>query len=184
MLTAARLVPHKGQDVALQALARLATDFPSLRYVVVGDGPDGSRLERLARELGVAGRVVFAGVLSDDDLADAYATATVYVGLSRVDDRVNVEGFGISFIEAAACGVPSVAGDSGGVRSAVRDGETGLVVPPTDADEVVRALRLLLDDTAMRRRLGACGRRLVETHYNWDRVARDTVAFAHQVAAA
>jgi phosphatidyl-myo-inositol dimannoside synthase len=99
-----------------------------------------------------------------------------------VDDGVNAEGFGISFVEAAASGVPSVAGDSGGVRSAVRDGETGLVVPPTDTDAVVHALRAMLSDGAFRRALGEQARRAVETYYNWDRVARETLAFARQMA--
>ncbi len=182
VLTAARLVPHKGQDVGLQAVARLAREIPALRYVLVGEGPDRTRLERLAQSLGIAERVVFAGAVSDADLADAYASAAVYLGLSRVDDGVNAEGFGISFVEAAASGVPCVAGDSGGVRSAVRDGETGLVVPPTDTDAVVHALRALLTDGTARRKLGDQARRAVENYYNWDRVARETLAFAREMA--
>ena len=84
-------------------------------------------------------------------------------------------------MEAGASGVPSVAGDSGGVRSAVRDGETGLVVPPEDIDRVTAALRLLLTNDDVRRRMGAAARRAVETHYNWDRVARDTLGFVRDV---
>jgi phosphatidyl-myo-inositol dimannoside synthase len=182
VLTVARLVPHKGQDVGLHAIARLMRELPLVRYVLVGEGPDRPRLERLAQTLGIAERVVFAGAVSDDDLADAYASASVYLGLSRVDDGVNVEGFGISFVEAAASGVPCVAGDSGGVRSAVRDGETGLVVSPTDTDAVVHALRAMLSDDALRRKLGDQARRAVETYYNWDRVARETLAFAREMA--
>jgi phosphatidyl-myo-inositol dimannoside synthase len=182
VLTAARLVPHKGQDVGICAVARLSTRHPQLRYVLVGEGPDQARLAGLARDLGVADRVIFAGAISDDDLADAYATATVYLGASRVDAGVNVEGFGISFVEAAASGVPSVAGDSGGVRSAVRDGETGLVVPAHDVEAVASALGRLLSDDALRRRMGGDARRAVEQYYNWDRVARETLAFAREVA--
>jgi phosphatidyl-myo-inositol dimannoside synthase len=122
--------------------------------------------------------VIFAGPCSDDDLADAYATASVYLGASRLDRGVNAEGFGISFVEAGACGIPSVAGDSGGVRSAVRDGETGFVVPPEDVDAVAGALRKLLGDESLRRHMGENARKAVETHYNWDRVARETIAFA------
>ncbi len=132
LLTVARLVPHKGIDVTLRAVAALAAEWPTLRYVVVGTGDDRARLDALARTLGIHERITFAGKLSDDEIADAYAAATFYVGLSRVDSEINAEGFGISFVEAAASGVPSVAGDSGGVRSAVRDNETGLVVDPTD----------------------------------------------------
>jgi len=184
LLTVARLVPHKGQDIAMRALVGLADDFPALRYLVVGEGRDRQRLQALSRELGLGNRVILAGALSDDEIAEAYATATLYLGLSRIDSEVGAEGFGISFIEAAASGVPAVAGDSGGVRSAVRDGETGLVVPPTDVDAVTAAVRLLLTDNARRKMLGAAARRAVETHYNWDRVARETLDFARSLTPA
>jgi phosphatidylinositol alpha-1,6-mannosyltransferase len=183
ILTVARLVPHKGQDVAIRALAALS-ELPDVRYLVVGDGRDEPRLRELARSLGVANRVTFAGALSDDDVAEAYATASVYAGLSRVDGGINVEGFGLSFVEAGASGVPSVAGDSGGVRSAVRDGEMGLVVPPDDPAAVAAALRILLTDATRRNAMGEAARRAVETHYNWARVGAETRAFAERVLAA
>ncbi len=181
VITVARLVTHKGQDVGIQALARLRPEFPELRYVLVGEGPEEERLRSLADSLGVADRVVFAGVLKDAELPEAYATATVYLGASRVDRDIDVEGFGISFIEAAACGLPTVAGDSGGVRSAVRDGETGLLVSPTDVGAIAGAIELLLRDDAMRTSMGRAGRAAVETHYNWERVARDTRQLARDV---
>jgi len=104
VLTVARLVPHKGQDVGIRAIASLAREFPTLRYLLVGEGHDEERLRLLADDLNVADRVVFAGVLSDEDVAEAYAMASVYLGLSRIDRGVNVEGFGISFVEAGASG--------------------------------------------------------------------------------
>jgi phosphatidyl-myo-inositol dimannoside synthase len=181
MLTVARLVPHKGQDSVIRALAALRDEFPDLRYVIVGEGPDEPRLKLLARELGVTDRIVFAGLLPDNELAEAYATATIYVGLSRIDREINAEGFGISYLEAAASGIPSVAGDSGGVRSAVRDGETGIVVPPLDYAAIAAAIASLLRDDALRSAMGRAGRAAVETHYNWDRVARDTREFTYAV---
>jgi phosphatidylinositol alpha-1,6-mannosyltransferase len=183
LLTVARLVPHKGQDMAIEALASIAPDFPDARYLLIGGGRDRARLEALARSLGVGDRVIFAGMLTDPEIAEAYATATVYVGPSRLDRGINVEGFGISFIEAAASGTPSVAGDSGGVRSAVRDGETGFVVAPTDVAAIGSALRALLSDRALRDRMGRTARAAVESHYNWARVARETREFAEHVAA-
>jgi phosphatidylinositol alpha-1,6-mannosyltransferase len=183
ILTVARLVPHKGQDMGIRALSMLAREFPALRYILVGEGPDESRLRALAQELGVAGRVGFVGAMRDDELPEAYATATIYLGASRVDKEVGVEGFGISFLEAAASGIPSVAGDSGGVRSAVRDGETGIVVPPTDADAIVEAIQSLLLNPARRAQMGKAARHAVETHYNWDRVAKDTREFIMRVLA-
>jgi phosphatidylinositol alpha-1,6-mannosyltransferase len=193
LLSVARLVPHKGQDVAIRALARLAGRStagrtgaggegtrPAPHLVLVGDGADAGRLRVLAGELGVAERVHLTGPLPDEAIAEAYATADLFVGLSRVDNTINAEGFGISFVEAAASGTPSVAGDSGGVRSAVRDGETGLVVDASDVDAVAGALRNLLGDEARRLRMGAAAREAVVRHYNWDRVARETLDFTRR----
>jgi phosphatidylinositol alpha-1,6-mannosyltransferase len=177
MLTVARLVPHKGQDVGIRVLASLTVEFPELRYVLVGEGHDEARLRALASELGVSDKVVFAGAISEEDLPEAYATATIYVGPSRVDNEINVEGFGISFLEASSSGLPVVAGDSGGVRSAVCEGETGFVLPASDVAAWVKVIARLLRDDALRRRMGGAGRAAVENHYNWDRVARDTREF-------
>jgi phosphatidyl-myo-inositol dimannoside synthase len=179
LLTVARLVPHKGQDVGIRALAMLG---PDVRYLIIGSGPDEARLHALAASCGVGDRVIIAGALSDDEIAEAYATATVYVGLSRRDGDVSVEGFGISFVEAGASGTPSVAGDSGGVRAAVRDGETGTIVPPTAAAGAAAAINSLITDHALRAVMGAAARAAVERHYNWDRVARDTMAFVDSVS--
>jgi glycosyltransferase involved in cell wall biosynthesis len=181
LITVARLVPHKGQDFVIRALSALRDEFPNLRYVMVGEGHYEPRLRELTHELGVADRVIFAGTLADDELAEAYATATLYVGLSRVDREINVEGFGISFLEAAASGVPAIGGDSGGVRSAVRDGETGIVVPPTDVPSIALAIRSLLADSNRREAMGRAARLAVESHFNWDRVARETRDFTYSV---
>jgi phosphatidylinositol alpha-1,6-mannosyltransferase len=179
MISVARLVPHKGQDAAIQALAGLSEMYPRLQYVIVGKGDDENRLRSLASSLRLAERVHFVGQLDDAQLADAYASSTVYAGLSRLDNEINVEGFGISFVEAAASGLPVVAGDSGGVRSAVRDGETGLVVPPTDIGAAAAAIGSILADESLRGRMAIAGRSLVESHYNWSRVSAQTRAFVH-----
>lgn len=181
MLTVARLVPHKGQDIGIRALALLRAEFPTLHYLIVGAGPDLVRLRDLAAALGVAERVTFAGQLTDDAIAEAYATADVYLGASRAEGDVSIEGFGIAFVEAAASGTPVVAGRSGGVASAVRDGETGLLVDPEDVHAVSEALARLLRDRSLRETMGRAGRHAVETHFNWDRVARETLAFADTV---
>jgi phosphatidylinositol alpha-1,6-mannosyltransferase len=167
----ARLVPHKGMDVALEALARLAPSQPALRYAVAGEGPDRARLEARAAELGVADRVQLLGAVPDELLPALYAAAAVYVGLSREEGR-EAEGFGISFVEASATGLPVVGGRSGGVPDAVRDGETGILVEPSDAGAAAAAIQGILSDQAEARRLGDTGRRAAETMYNWDRVAR------------
>jgi phosphatidylinositol alpha-1,6-mannosyltransferase len=126
--------------------------------------------------------VRFLTDVPDRDLPAIYNCAEVYLGVSRLMEQ-RVEGFGISIAEASACGIPVVAGRSGGIPEAVRDGETGLLVDAESAEAVSDALRLLLDDSALRARLGGAGRCAVETYYNWDRVAGDLARIGHEFAA-
>jgi phosphatidylinositol alpha-1,6-mannosyltransferase len=182
LLSVARLTRHKGIDTALQALALLAADYPDLHYAVVGVGEEHEALQDEARELGIGDRVCFLTEVPDRDLPALYNSAEVYLGVSRLLEQ-RVEGFGISLVEASACGVPVVAGRSGGIPEAVRDGETGLLVHAERPEAVAEALRRLLDDPALRRRLGQAGRRAVESFYNWDRVATDLRRIGHELAA-
>ncbi len=181
LVTVARLEKHKGIDTVLEALPAIAERAPDVRYAVAGSGPERESLEKLAHRLGVADRVRFLGQVGEGDLPALYNLATVYVGASRRAERIGVEGFGIALVEASACGVPVVAGNSGGVPDAVREGETGFLVPPEEPAAVVEAVCRLLDDPALARRLGAAGRRAVETYYNWDRVVRDFRAIESEV---
>lgn len=182
LLSVARLTRHKGIDTALQTLARLRPRYPDLRYAVVGTGEEHEALEAEARELGVADLVRFLTDVPDRDLPALYNTAEVYLGVSRLMEQ-RVEGFGISLAEASACGVPVVAGRSGGIPAAVRDEETGLLVDAERAEAVAEALSRLLDDASLRERLGAAGRRAVESHYNWDRVTRDLLRIGSELGA-
>jgi phosphatidylinositol alpha-1,6-mannosyltransferase len=182
LLTVARLDPHKGVDVAIQALPAILAHHPDVRYAVAGGGPERERLERLAREVGVADRVYLLGEVADLELPALYNLATVYIGLSRRAERIGVEGFGISLVEASASGLPIVAGNSGGVPDAVRDGETGFLVAPEDPAAVSSAVCQLLDDRALAARIGAAGRRAVETYYNWERVVQDMRAIEEECA--
>ncbi len=183
LLSVARLTRHKGIDMALQALARLCGSFPDLRYAVVGSGEEQEALETEARALGVADRVRFLTDVPDRDLPAIYNAAEIYLGVSRLLEQ-RVEGFGISLAEASACGLPVVAGRSGGIPAAVSDGETGLLVDAERAEAVAEAVARLLDDPGLRARLGAAGRRAVESHYNWDRVTRDLARIGRELGAA
>jgi phosphatidylinositol alpha-1,6-mannosyltransferase len=183
LLSVARLTRHKGIDTALQALARLSPRFPQLRYAVVGSGEEHAALDAEARELGIADRVRFLTDVPDRDLPALYNCAEIYLGVSRLMEQ-RVEGFGISLAEAPACGVPVIAGRSGGIPEAVRDGETGLLVDAERVEDVSQAIVRLLEDGALRTRLGAAGRRAVETTYNWDRVTRDLRRIGHELGIA
>ena len=182
LLSVARLTRHKGIDTALQAMNALCREYPDLRYAVVGTGEDRGALEEMARELGLADRVRFLAGVPDRDLPALYNMAEIYLGVSRLMEQ-RVEGFGISLAEASACGVPVVAGRSGGIPEGVRDGETGLLVEAEDPEAVAAALRRLLADPALGRSLGEGGRRAVEERYNWNRVVADLARIGHEVGA-
>lgn len=169
VLGVSRLVPRKGFDVLIDAVAGL--EVP-VQLVIAGTGRDGGRLRRRAEARGIAGRTHFVGFVSDEELPLLYGSADVFAMLCR--DRwggMEQEGFGIVFLEAAACGVPSIAGRSGGSHEAVIDGETGFVVPPRDVDAVREAIRTLLSDSGCHDRMGRAARARVEREFNYDRLA-------------
>jgi phosphatidylinositol alpha-1,6-mannosyltransferase len=181
LLTVAPLAASKGIDTVLQALATGNGEPADLRYVVVGTGGELASLKALAKKLGVTQRVRFLTDVPDADLPALYNLATAYVGLSR-QTGLDVEGFGISFAEAAACGLPVIGARSGGIPDVVADGETGLLVNADKPDEVVAAIGRLLKDGKLARRLGNEGRARVERFQNWDRVTRDLRAIAAEFA--
>lgn len=166
-----RLVPRKGFDTVIRAVARLQRTRPDLVLAIAGGGRDEQRLRRLAAELQVPVR--FLGRVSNEALPLLYGCADVYAMLCR--NRwagLEQEGFGIVFLEAAACGVPQVAGDSGGAAEAVDDGVSGIVVRrPDDAAEVAAAFTRLLDDPALRRRMATAGRERAVREFSYDVLA-------------
>ena len=166
VLGVSRLVPRKGFDVLLDAVRGL----DGVQVAIAGTGRDAARLARRAERLG--GRARLLGRVPEVDLADLYASADVFAMLCR--DRwggLEAEGFGIVFLEAAACGVPSVAGRSGGSHEAVVGGTTGLVVDPRDVTAVRATLDRLLGDDALRHQLGAEARRRAVEQFSYDRLA-------------
>ncbi len=161
VLGVSRLVPRKGFDTLIDVVKTMS---PDVQLAIGGAGRDRKRLERKA-----AGRAVFLGRVPDVDLPALYACADVFVMLCR--DRWGgreAEGFGIVFLEAAACGVPAVAGRSGGAHEAVEDGETGYVVEPKDHEAIREALEKVLTDDALRRRMGAGARRRAVEQFSYD----------------
>jgi phosphatidylinositol alpha-1,6-mannosyltransferase len=181
-LTVARLEPYKGVDTALKAVARCRQEGVELNYLVVGSGKKRKAYQALAEDLGIAEYVRFIGNVPEAELPAIFNTAAVYIGVSRRADGSRVEGFGVALAEASACGLPVVAGQAGGLAEAVSDGETGLVVNPEEPEAVAAALKRLLGDQLLARRMGQAGRKAIETYYNWDRVIRDLRDIESQVS--
>ena len=167
-----RLVPRKGQDTLIRALPGVLARIPDAVLLIVGDGPYRADLERLAAGTGVADSVRFTGAVPWAELPAHYGAGDVYAMPCRTRrGGLDVEGLGIVYLEASATGLPVVAGDSGGAPDAVLEGETGYVVPGRDLAALTERLLTLLQDPALRARLGARGREWVEQNWRWDLLA-------------
>jgi len=170
LLTAARLVRRKGVDAVLAALPAIARKVPDVHYAVVGSGPERDNLERLARELGVRERVSFLGKIPDRDVVMAYNACDVFVMPARFE-HPSVEGFGLVFREANACGKPVVGTRTGGIADAIDDGRTGLLIEPDALEALTTAVLRLLEDPAYAAKLGEQGRALVTETGTWQHAA-------------
>ncbi|MGB8365688.1 MAG: glycosyltransferase family 4 protein [Rhizomicrobium sp.] len=167
LLTIARFEPYKGVDTVLRSLSALQESYPDMVYDVVGDGRDRNRLISLAHSLGVTNRVCFHGKISDRQKADLLSRADVFV-LPNRHEPGEVEGFGIVFAEAAAFGLPAIAGRDGGTGDAVTDGKTGLIVDGADTAAVQNALTTLLDNPEIAREMGYAGYNRFWSEFVWD----------------
>jgi phosphatidyl-myo-inositol dimannoside synthase len=171
IVSVSRLVPRKGFDTAIRAAAMLRPSRPDLLLAISGGGRDEQRLRKLVAELGAPVR--FLGRVGNDDLPALYGCADVYTMLCR--NRwagLEQEGFGIVFLEAAACEVPQVAGDSGGAEDAVVDGVTGVMIRHADdAREAAGAFERLLDDPVLRHAMGRAGRSRAVEEFSYDGLA-------------
>jgi phosphatidylinositol alpha-1,6-mannosyltransferase len=170
LLTVARLVERKGVDTTLRALPRVIASVPDLTYLIVGQGPDQSRLEMLAKELGVSANVRFVGRVPYAELPLYYNACDAFVMPSR-NEPPDVEGFGVVFLEANACNKPVIGAYSGGIPDAIIEGETGLLVPPNDPDALATAILKLVGNQEYAKRLGEQGRESVLRRGHWDYVA-------------
>ncbi len=184
LLSVGRLIPRKGQDTVIRLLPRIAAIVPDVVYWIAGEGveTERQRLRDLAAAAGVADRVHFLGAVPDEGLPALYAACDVFVMLNRPMLDGDVEGFGIVFLEANACGKPVVGGRSGGAVEAVRDGQTGFLIPAGDDDAAVASIVRLLGDPDLRTRLGEMGRRWAVKHFSWDRTARRVARITARVA--
>ena len=169
-----RLKRYKSVEHAIRAMAMLRQRSPAAQLVIVGDGDHRPALEKLCCELGLEETVQFTGAVSHEDKVRWLNRSWVAVNPSPK------EGWGLTVIEANACGVPVVAADSPGLRDSVRQGETGLLYPWGDLEALARNLGTLLEDTNMRSAMSASAQRWAAT-FSWDESAARTLAIIHQL---
>lgn len=165
LLFVGRLVASKGVDILVGAMPTILARCPGAALTIVGDGPEKARLEALVKTLGIAGRVNFIGAVANPALPALYRRAAIFVSPSKE------EGFGLTLVEALACGCAVIAADLPALRDIVIDGETGLMVIPGDSMAIAHAALSLLGDTALCQAFGRAGREFVLKRFDWEIVA-------------
>jgi phosphatidylinositol alpha-1,6-mannosyltransferase len=167
ILTVCRLVERKGVDVLIKAFSKVLKKTPAELYIV-GEGPMKSELKDIANTLGIKNKVHFLGKVSEEQLIEQYNLCDVFVLVSRVMDEANeIEGFGISIVEAMAFGKPVIGSTTGGIPSAIK-GDWGYLVDPLDYNELANKLMFLRKNPKIADEMGKKGRIAVENIYNWD----------------
>jgi phosphatidylinositol alpha-1,6-mannosyltransferase len=161
IITVARVLPRKGQDMVIRALSVLKKEFPNIVYVIVGEGRFRKRFAELAEESGVGGSVIFTGGISHEEIIDYLDMSDVFIMPSREWDN-KVEGLPNALLEASARARPVIAGKAGGSSEAVRDGVTGILVDPESVTEIAAAMVSLLKDPVKARLMGENGRKMIE----------------------
>ena len=173
LVTVGRLEVRKNHTNVLKAIHRLRDSGLSLKYLIVGAGEEEQRLRNLVKDLYLDQAVKFTGILTDHERSLAMAIADIHI-MPSIKHAQMIEGFGIVFIEAAATGIPSIAGNTGGQTEAVMDGKTGLVIDGTNMDAIISAIRQLAENQQLRRRLGESGRQWAAVH-EWQTVVAETI---------
>ncbi len=188
ILTVARLDQRKGHDMVMKALSRISREKKTKsvqgeelnpvysKYVIVGKGIEEERLKELSGKLEIEDTVLFTGYVPDDQIVDYYNLCDVFVMPNRVTKGTSLEGdiqgFGISFVEAAACEKPAIAGRSGGTAEAVLDGVTGILVEPESEKEIADAIRRLIEDEELALKMGRAGRERAKKEFDWQKLAK------------
>jgi len=168
LLTVGRLVERKGIDTVIESMPKVIASVPDVVYLIIGDGDYRNELEDLVERLGLSDRIIFAGHIPDEDLPQYYSACDLFIMVSRViEEKGEVEGFGIVYLEAGACGKPVIGGRGGGISDAIENGVTGLLVNPLDKEEIANVIIRLLKDEKLAKKLGEKGREKAKKQPDW-----------------
>lgn len=168
LLTVGRLVERKGVDKILEALPEILKKVPNLFYVVIGNGPELSKLQAKITDQKLEKHAIVLTESTDQERNAWYDLCDIFILAGRQIGS-DVEGFGIVYLEAGLHGKPVIAGDSGGVRDAVEDNLNGLLIDPTDTAAIARAITGLAQDETLRRQLGQQGRERATMRFSWEK---------------
>lgn len=168
LLTCGRLVARKNHISVIRALPKIIKQVPNVLYLIAGQGPEEENLRQEVKKLNLENYVKFLGEVKQEDLPSLYNLADIFIMPAKdIPQKGDIEGFGIVFLEAAACGVPCIAGNSGGQKEAIQDGKTGFLVNPQDISEIAKAILKILKNPDLGKKLGKAGRIWVKENFNW-----------------
>ena len=182
ILTLARIIRRKGHDTVIKCLPSLIKKFPNIQYVIAGPHRKKDtyldELKLLAKELSVENHIVFVDYIPDSDLNEIYTRSQVYVMVSRTyNDIGDSEGFGITFLEANACGCPVIGSTEGGIPDAVENNKNGLLVPADDIKSLTKAIEKFLEDESFRRKIIDQGIERVNNDFTWEKLTIKMVKY-------
>jgi phosphatidylinositol alpha-1,6-mannosyltransferase len=168
LLTVSRVDERKGHIDVLNALPEVIKQFPDLKYLIVGNGPEKDNIISRIKELGINDSVELAGFVSDEDLPHYYSACDIFIMLNKMTSIEDFEGFGFVFAEAAAYGKPQIGGDSGGPKEVIVENETGYLVDPTDSALVANRIISLLSDKEKIFRMGQNAANRTKNYFTTD----------------
>ncbi|CAB4802139.1 MAG: glycosyltransferase [Actinobacteria bacterium] len=169
IVSVGRLVHRKGQDTLIQSLPDILKSHPSAHILLVGEGPYREHLEKLVNQLQVQNAITFIGRIQYRDLPRYICVGDIFAMPSRSRlAGLEVEGLGIVYLEASSCGLPVIAGKSGGAPDAVIEGVTGVTVDGTSAEEVAAAIIEMLDKPENSKAMGEAGRKWIQDKWSWE----------------
>lgn len=171
LLTVGRLVTAKGIDTVIQAMPIIREEYPDCRYVVVGDGPENTRLRELVQKMHLADHVLMTGRVDHETKEKIFSASDVFVLTSQPGGAGEEEGFGIVFLEAHVYGLPVIGTRCGGIPESVEHEGSGLLVKPKDPEALAVAACKLLKSREMRRKMVVRGRERIHTQFNWTSIA-------------
>ena len=169
IISVGRLVHRKGQDKLIEAMPTILRKIPNAHLLIVGEGPYKNHLDKLVKKFSLEESVTFVGRILYDKLPTYLSAADLFAMPSRSRFfGLEVEGLGIVYLEASACGIPVVAGNSGGAPDAVMEGVTGFCVDGTDVDQVASAVIEVCSNAERASHMGAAGRNWIVDQWRWD----------------
>ena len=178
ILTLARVIERKGHDNVIESFPKVLDKIPNLKYVICGpwEVEYYKKLNILIDKLNLKDYVIFTDYVSLNELNDFYNLCDVYIMPSReLTKEGDVEGFGITYLEANACEKPVIGGKSGGVEDAIVDGETGLLVDPLNIDDIAEKLIKILNDNKFAQKLGDQGKKRIDEAFTWDAITKNLI---------